>query len=64
MALSSDETRVLRGGRTDLYHGGEWQPSSSGRSVPVEDPSTGETIAEVADATPDEGLEALGIAAA
>src|SRR6185369_4856929 len=43
---------------------GEWRPSSSGRTVPVEDPSTGETIAEVADATPEEGLEALGIAAA
>jgi len=63
MALSSDETRVLRGVRTDLYLGGEWQPSSSGRTVPVEDPSTGETIAEVADATADEGLEALRVAA-
>jgi succinate-semialdehyde dehydrogenase/glutarate-semialdehyde dehydrogenase len=64
MALSSDETRVLSGVRTDLYLGGEWQPSASGRTLPVEDPATGEPIAEVADATPEEGLAALGSAAA
>ena len=60
---SSDEARVLGAVRTDLFLGGEWGASSSGRTVPVEDPATGETIAEVADATPDEGLEALRIAA-
>ena len=60
---SSDEARVLGAVRTDLFLGGEWGASASGRTVPVEDPATGETIAEVADATPDEGLEALRIAA-
>jgi succinate-semialdehyde dehydrogenase/glutarate-semialdehyde dehydrogenase len=58
----SDETRVLKAVRTDLFLGGQWGPSQSGRTVAVEDPSTGETIAEVADATPAEGLEALRIA--
>jgi succinate-semialdehyde dehydrogenase/glutarate-semialdehyde dehydrogenase len=58
----SDETRVLKSVRTDLFLGGQWGPSQSGRTVAVEDPSTGETIAEVADATPAEGLEALRIA--
>ncbi len=63
MALSSDETRVLSAVRTDLYLGGVWTPAASGRTVPVEDPATGEVIAEIADAGPDEGLEALRIAA-
>jgi succinate-semialdehyde dehydrogenase / glutarate-semialdehyde dehydrogenase len=63
MALTSEETRVLSGVRTDLYLGGRWTPPASGRTVPVEDPSTGEVIAQVADATPQEGLEALRIAA-
>jgi succinate-semialdehyde dehydrogenase/glutarate-semialdehyde dehydrogenase len=58
----SDETRVLDGVRTGLYLGGEWQPSSSGRTLPVEDPATGAVLTEVADATPEEGLEALRIA--
>ena len=62
MALSSDETRVLSAVRTDLYLGGRWTPPATGRTVPVEDPATGEVIAEVADATPQEGLEALRIA--
>src|SRR5450631_1229965 len=60
---SSDEARVLGAVRTDLFLGGEWGASASGRTVPVEDPATGETIAEVADATPAEGLESLRIAA-
>jgi succinate-semialdehyde dehydrogenase/glutarate-semialdehyde dehydrogenase len=63
MALNGEESRVLSGVRTDLYLGGEWQPSASGRTLPVEDPSTGEPIATVADATPEEGLTALGVAA-
>jgi succinate-semialdehyde dehydrogenase / glutarate-semialdehyde dehydrogenase len=63
MPLSSEESRVLATVRTQLCLGGEWMPSASGRTLPVEDPATGETIAEIADATPDEGLAALGIAA-
>ena len=59
---TNDEARVLAGVRTDLFLGGQWGPSASGRTVAVEDPATGETIAEVADATPDEGLDALRIA--
>ena len=60
---AADEKRVLSGVRTDLYLGGEWTPAASGRTVVVEDPSTGETLAEVADGSPDEALQALGIAA-
>jgi succinate-semialdehyde dehydrogenase / glutarate-semialdehyde dehydrogenase len=60
---AADEKRVLSGVRTDLYLGGEWTPAASGRTVAVEDPSTGDTLAEVADGSPDEALQALGIAA-
>ncbi|MFI5099845.1 MAG: NAD-dependent succinate-semialdehyde dehydrogenase [Actinomycetes bacterium] len=63
MPTKADETRVLSGVRTELYLGGEWTPARSGGTVAVEDPSTGETIAEVADGSPAEGLEALRIAA-
>ena len=37
--------------RTRLYIGGEWRPASDGGVFPVEDPSTEQTIAEVASAT-------------
>jgi succinate-semialdehyde dehydrogenase / glutarate-semialdehyde dehydrogenase len=60
---AADEKRVLSGVRTDLYLGGEWTAPTSGRTVAVEDPSTGETIAEVADGSAEEALQALGIAA-
>jgi len=61
---SSDERRVLSSVRTDLFLGGDWKPASSGGSLPVEDPATGEVIAQVADATPEDGMSALAIAAA
>ena len=46
-----------------LYIGGEWRPASGGGTLAVEDPSTGETLAEVADATPEDALAALAAAA-
>src|SRR5690349_15085558 len=49
---------------TQLYIGGEWRDASGGASVDVEDPSTGETIASVADATPDDAKAALDAACA
>jgi succinate-semialdehyde dehydrogenase/glutarate-semialdehyde dehydrogenase len=42
-----------------LFIGGEWRDSSNGETLGVEDPSTGETIAEIADATPDDAKAAL-----
>jgi succinate-semialdehyde dehydrogenase/glutarate-semialdehyde dehydrogenase len=41
-----------------LYIDGVWRDGSEG-TLPVEDPATGETIAEVADASPADALEAL-----
>jgi succinate-semialdehyde dehydrogenase/glutarate-semialdehyde dehydrogenase len=44
---------------TQLFIGGEWRDASGGATLDVEDPSTGESIAAVADATPDDAKAAL-----
>ena len=45
-----------------LYIGGQWRPATGGATLAVEDPSTGETVAEVPDATPEDALAALAAA--
>src|SRR5918997_1940044 len=45
-----------------LYIGGEWRESAEGDSFEVEDPSTGEALCEIADATPDDAKAALDAA--
>src|SRR4051812_42259122 len=47
---------------TGLLIDGEWRPAAGGATFTVGDPATGETIAEVADAGPQDGLDALGAA--
>src|SRR5260370_4459852 len=47
-----------------LLIGGRWRESSSGATLSVEDPATGQSLCEVADGTPEDGLEALSAAAA
>src|SRR5215470_4430350 len=49
---------------TKLFIGGEWRDASGGDTLDVEDPSTGEAIAAVADATPDDAKAALDAACA
>ena len=49
---------------TQLLIGGSWRDSSDGATIKVEDPSTGEVLTEVADATLEDGLAALDAAAA
>ncbi|HEV1997172.1 MAG TPA: aldehyde dehydrogenase family protein, partial [Candidatus Dormibacteraeota bacterium] len=44
--------------------GGTWCPSSGGARLAVEDPSTAGVLCDVADATPDDALEALDAAVA
>ncbi|MDF2093921.1 NAD-dependent succinate-semialdehyde dehydrogenase [Knoellia sp. 3-2P3] len=48
---------------TQLLIGGSWRDSSDGATIKVEDPSTGEVLTEVADATVEDGLAALDAAA-
>ncbi len=53
---------VLDAVPTGLFIGGEWIDGDGG--VPVEDPSNGEVLTEVADATPAQGMLALDAAVA
>ncbi|HEV7937467.1 MAG TPA: NAD-dependent succinate-semialdehyde dehydrogenase [Solirubrobacteraceae bacterium] len=57
------EQAVLDRVRKDLYIGGRWRPASGEKTLSVEDPSTGQPLAEVADATPEDALAALAAAA-
>jgi len=63
MADVTAERAVLDVVPTELFIGGLWRPASSSGTFPVEDPSTGETLLEVADAVPDDALAALAAAA-
>jgi succinate-semialdehyde dehydrogenase/glutarate-semialdehyde dehydrogenase len=58
------EAEVLAGVPKDLLIGGEWRPSASGARLAVEDPATGETLCEVADANAHDAAAALDAAAA
>lgn len=58
------ESQLLASVPTGLFIGGEWRASSTGSTFDVHDPSTGEVIAQVADASPEDGAAALDAAAA
>jgi len=58
MAIASSEQSVVDSVPHQLYIGGEWRDGAAG-TLPVEDPSTGETLCEVADATPQDADAAL-----
>jgi succinate-semialdehyde dehydrogenase/glutarate-semialdehyde dehydrogenase len=62
MTMASAEHAVLEGVQTKLFIGGEWRDGSEGGTLPVEDPATGETLVEVADATLGDAQAALGAA--
>ncbi|GAA1680434.1 NAD-dependent succinate-semialdehyde dehydrogenase [Kribbella yunnanensis] len=49
---------------TELFIGGKWRAGEGGRTLAVEDPSTGTTLCEVADASPADGKAALDAAVA
>jgi len=59
---AADETALLERVPVDLYIDGEWRPASSGRRFDVLDPSTGEVLAQVADASVEDGDAALAAA--
>ncbi len=62
--MAADESAVIDGVNGQLLIGGEWRDSSSGEKFGIEDPSTGETLCEVADGTPDDAKAALDAACA
>jgi succinate-semialdehyde dehydrogenase/glutarate-semialdehyde dehydrogenase len=49
---------------TDLYIGGQWVPGSTGARIDVFDPSSGQVIATVADATVEDALKCVDAASA
>jgi succinate-semialdehyde dehydrogenase/glutarate-semialdehyde dehydrogenase len=61
---ANQEQSVLETVPTQLFIGGEWRDASGGDTLGVEDPSTGETLVEVADATPEDAAAALDAAVA
>ncbi len=59
MSVTADKERaVVDGVPTSLYIGGEWRDTSD--TLPVEDPSTGEALCEVADGQLDDAQAAQG----
>ena len=60
MTITADkEKTVVDSVPTQLFIGGEWRDATGGATLDVEDPSTGESIASVADATPEDATAAL-----
>jgi len=57
------ERAVLERVPTGLYIGGEWREAMGGGTLPVEDPSTEQTLVEVADGQVQDALAALAAAA-
>lgn len=64
MSTAINESAVVEAVPKQLYIGGEWRDASGGKTLPVEDPATGETLCEVADATPEDATAALDAACA
>jgi succinate-semialdehyde dehydrogenase/glutarate-semialdehyde dehydrogenase len=62
MVDNTREQEVVGAVPTGLFIGGEWQPAENGATFTVDDPSTGQRLAEVADASPADGLRALDAA--
>ena len=58
----ADEQKVLDSVPNQLLIGGEWRDGSEGATFGVEDPSTGDTLCQVADGTPDDAMAALDAA--
>ena len=56
------EKQVVEAVPKQLLIGGQWVDAPGAATFGVEDPATGETIASVADATPESALAALAAA--
>jgi succinate-semialdehyde dehydrogenase / glutarate-semialdehyde dehydrogenase len=57
--LMSREQEVVEACPTELFIAGKWRPAEGGKTLAVEDPATGTTLCQVADASPADGLAAL-----
>jgi succinate-semialdehyde dehydrogenase/glutarate-semialdehyde dehydrogenase len=59
---AADETRVIDSVPKGLFIGGEWRDSSSGATLGIEDPSTEQSLCQIADATAADAIAALDAA--
>ncbi|MCD2443348.1 NAD-dependent succinate-semialdehyde dehydrogenase [Agromyces sp. SYSU K20354] len=64
MTNATLEATVLDKVNGGLFIAGEWVDAEGGKTLAVIDPSTGETIKEIADASPADGIRALDAAVA
>ena len=63
--MSVETEKTLRASLpTQLLIGGQWTDAASRATYPIYDPATGDVIAEIADASPEDGLRALDAAVA
>jgi succinate-semialdehyde dehydrogenase / glutarate-semialdehyde dehydrogenase len=62
--MDQREQRVLDAVPEGLFIKGTWRPAEQGAAFGVHDPSTGDVLTEVADATPADGMAALDAAVA
>jgi succinate-semialdehyde dehydrogenase / glutarate-semialdehyde dehydrogenase len=62
MDRSDDEQRVIDQAPRQLLIGGEWRDAGGGETLAIEDPATGSTVCEIADATPEDATAALDAA--
>jgi len=62
--IASNEQELLARVPGGLFIGGKWTDAEEGRTFDVRDPSTGDVIASIADATPADGIRALDAAVA
>ena len=59
---AADERTALDAVERRLFIGGQWRDATGGGVMAVEDPATGETLVDVADATPEDADAALAAA--
>ncbi len=64
MSIAAERKSVLEAVPKQLLIGGEWRDASGGARFAVEDPATGETLCEIADATAEDAIAALDAAVA
>ena len=64
MTTIQQESTLIERVADGLFIGGEWVPAEGGKTFTVNDPSTGEVVKEIADASPADGKRALDAAVA
>lgn len=64
MSLNQNEQALLDSVKDGLYIAGAWEPSSSGATIEVNDPSSGDVIKTIADGTVEDSIRALDAAVA